>query len=425
MPSILETLEQRGFLHACTDHEGLRKRTEEKSVTVYCGFDPTAESLTIGNMVALMGLLHFQRCGHRPLVLMGGATGMIGDPGGKSAERNLQSLAQVRHHLSMQRPQFERFLDFDGPRGAQIVNNHDWIAPISFIDFLRDVGKSFRIGEMLGKESVRARINSEVGISYTEFSYMLLQAYDFRHLYETEDCEVQCGGADQWGNITAGMEFIRKTIGKSAFGLTFPLITTATGEKLGKTAQGAVWLSAEKTPVYEFYQYWVRAEDRDAERFLKLFTLLDLDEIAAIVAEHATNPGARSAQKRLAWEVTCFVHGEEEARKARDASEALYGGSAVEKMTDEQLRGLFADAPSIEAKLDGEGTPLLDVLVDAGLAASKKEARKLLQQGGLYLNNEPVPEEKRTLTRADLASESMLILRAGKKRYCLVRDRGA
>jgi len=421
MSSLLQTLEDRGFLHDCTDIEGLRKLTGERSVTVYCGFDPTADSLTIGNLVALMGLLHFQRCGHRPLVLMGGATGMIGDPGGKSAERNLQTIEQVQYHMACQRPQFEKFLRFEGENAAKIVNNYDWTAPVSFIDFLRDVGKMFRIGEMLGKESVRARINSEAGISYTEFSYQLLQAFDFKHLYEAEGCEVQCGGADQWGNITAGMDYIRKTISKQAYGLTFPLITTASGEKLGKTAKGAVWLSPAKTPIYDFYQYWVRAEDRDAERFLKLFTLLDIEEIAAIMAEHQQAPEKRTAQKRLAWEVTRFVHSEEEARKAREASEALYSGNALANASDDQMRELFADAPSIEVSLDGDGADLLEVLVEAKLASSKKEARKLVQQAGLYLNNEVVPAEKRALTRDDLASESMMILRAGKKRYCLVR----
>jgi tyrosyl-tRNA synthetase len=420
MSTIVDILESRGFLNDCTDAQGLRERAAKETLSVYCGFDPTAESLHIGNMVAIMGLKHFQLAGHRPIVLMGGATGMIGDPSGKSAERNLQTDDQVRANLAAQRPQFGRFLRFDGPNAAKIVNNFDWFQSISFIDFLRDTGKSFRIGEMLGKESVRARLNSEAGISYTEFSYMLLQAHDFKHLFQAEGCRVQCGGADQWGNITAGMELIRKTLGEQAYGITFPLLTTATGQKLGKTEKGAVWLDAGRTSPYEFYQYWVRCEDADVERFLKMFTLLDLDRIAEIVAAHKQAPESRSGQKHLAWEVTRMVHGEAEAEKAKAASEALYGGG-LQNLTDQDLRQLFPDVPSVTVVLPEEGAPVADVLVEAGLAPSKKEARKLLQQGGLYLNNVQVEAERRVFTRADLASDTMMVLRAGKKRYCLVR----
>ncbi|MDK2971881.1 MAG: tyrosyl-tRNA synthetase [Candidatus Sumerlaeota bacterium] len=423
MPSIVEILESRGFLNDCTDAEGLKALAAKERLSVYCGFDPTADSLHIGNMVAIMGLKHFQLAGHRPLVLMGGATGMIGDPSGKSAERNLQTNEQVRANLAAQRPQFGRFLSFEGENAAKIVNNYDWFQSISFIDFLRDAGKSFRIGEMLGKESVRARLNSEAGLSYTEFSYMLLQAYDFSHLFEAEGCKVQCGGADQWGNITAGMDLIRKTRGEQAYGITFPLLTTATGQKLGKTEKGAVWLDAAKTSPFDFYQYWVRCEDADVERFLKMFTLLDLERIDAIVAEHRAAPESRSGQRQLAWEVTCMVHGEAEAAKARAASEALYGGG-LQNLSDDELAQLFPNVPSVTIEMPEDGAPVADVLVQAGLTPSKKEARKLLQQGGLYLNNVQVEPERRVFTKADLASDTMLVLRAGKKRYCLVKIAG-
>ncbi len=422
MTDIYQILSERGFVQDCTDTEGFRELTGRKSVRLYCGFDPTSDSLTIGNMVCLMAFMHFQRAGHRPVVVMGGATGMIGDPSGKSAERNLQTTEQVALNMAAQRRQFEHFLDFDGDAAAAIVDNMDWFREVGFIEFLRDTGKHFRIGEMLGKESVRARIDSDAGISFTEFSYMLLQAQDFRHLRETMDCEVQVGGADQWGNITAGIELIRRTLRKPAYGLTFPLITTSTGEKLGKTAEGAVYLSPAKTPVYEFYQYWIRVEDRDVDRFLKLFTLLPVAEIDDLVAAHAQSPDKRDAQKRLAFEVTAMVHGSEEARKARDAAEALFGGS-LKDLSDARLRELFPDVPSVaiaRGDLDA-GISTFDLFVTAKLSGSKSEARKTLAQGGFYINNEPVGADKRTVTAADLASDSMMILRAGKKRYCLVR----
>ncbi len=422
MSAIYDTLLERGFVQDCTDTEGFRELTGQKAIRVYCGFDPTSDSLTIGNMVCLMAFKHFQRAGHRPVVLMGGATGMIGDPSGKSAERNLQTAEQVDSNMAAQRKQFERFLDFEGDAAAGIVNNMDWFREVGFIEFLRDVGKHFRIGEMLGKESVRSRIDSEAGISYTEFSYMLLQAQDFRHLHEAMECEVQVGGADQWGNITAGIELIRRTLRKPAYGLTFPLITTATGEKLGKTAEGAVYLSAAKTPVYDFYQYWIRVEDRDVERFLKLFTLLPLTEVDDLVAAHAQSPDKRDAQKRLAFEVTAMVHGVEEARKARDAAAALFGG-LLRELSDEKLRELFPDVPSVSVSRSELETGLstFDLFVKAKLSGSRSEARKTLAQGGFYINNEPVAGDKRTVTSSDLASDTMMILRAGKKRYCLVK----
>ncbi|MDX1972165.1 MAG: tyrosine--tRNA ligase [Candidatus Sumerlaeia bacterium] len=422
--SLLSVLEERGFLSDCTNRVAVEELLKSGEQSIYCGFDPTANSLTIGNMVCLMALRHIQESGHKPIILMGGATGMIGDPSGKSKERNLQTTEMVASNMAGQRGQFLKFLRFEGPHAAEIVNNNDWCGTITMIDFLRDVGKFFRIGEMLGKESVRNRIQSEVGISYTEFSYMLLQSYDFLHLYKTRKCRLQCGGSDQWGNIVAGTELIRKSLGEDAFGFTFPLITTANGEKLGKTAEGAVWLSEEKTTPYEFYQYWVRADDRDVDRYLKLFTLLPVEKIRAIVEEHQRAPESRSGQKALAEEVTTLVHGAEEARKAREAATALFSDS-LSNLSDEKLLELFPDVPSVSASREvlesAEGFPLLDLVMQAGFATSKGEARKLVASSGVYLNNQAIAAEKRSLVPSDLASPSMAILRAGKKRYCIVK----
>ncbi|MCB2153280.1 tyrosine--tRNA ligase [bacterium] len=424
MADIYEILEQRGFIQDCTDVEAFRELTSKQSVSFYIGFDPTADSLHIGSMVPLMGMMHFQRQGHRPIAVIGGGTGMIGDPSGKSAERNLQTLDQIEENIAGQRKQFELFLDFSGKSGAKIVNNYDWLSELSFLDYLREVGKHFRIGEMLGKESVRARLNSDAGISYTEFSYMLLQAYDFRYLMEHENCCVQCGGGDQWGNITAGIELIRKTIGKPAFGLTFPLLTTATGQKFGKTEAGAVWLDKERTSSYDFFQYWVRADDRDVERYMKLFTLLDLEEIATVMIEHSSAPESRAAQKRLAFEVTRIVHGEDEAKKARDAAETLFGSSEeslaeqLSKLDNKEVQARFPDTPWLSfAATDLDEIATLRVFTEAGLVSSKKEADRLRKQGGLYLNEEPV--EKVKLSSADFPHR-INVLRVGKKKYGLV-----
>ncbi|MGF1573168.1 MAG: tyrosine--tRNA ligase [Sumerlaeia bacterium] len=422
--SLLQTLEKRGFLSDCTDRAELEKLFAQEPQSIYCGFDPTADSLTIGNMVCLMALRHIQDAGHKPIILMGGATGMIGDPSGKSKERNLQTTEDVQRNMNGQKKQFAKFMRFNGCQAAEIVNNNDWCGSITFIDFLRDVGTFFRIGEMLGKESVRARIQSETGISYTEFSYMLLQAYDFLYLHKAKSCKVQCGGSDQWGNIIAGTELIRKSTGGSAYGFTFHLITTASGEKLGKTAEGAVWLGEEKTSPYEFYQYWIRTDDRDVERYLKLFTLLDLPRIEEIITQHYAAPENRSAQKVLAEEVTTFIHGAEEATKAKNASAALFSDS-LSNLSDEKLKELFPDVPSItdeRSTLESEqGTSIIELLVKGGLAQSKGAARQLLSSSGVYLNNQALAADKRFLTPADLASPSMAVLRVGKKRFCLVK----
>ncbi len=423
MTPVIKTLKNRGLLQDCTE-PNLDEILSKRSVSVYAGFDPSAPMLHLGNLIPILLLKHFQLAGHRPIALVGGGTGMIGDPSGKRAERTLMTEEMVRANVQGIKKILEKYLDFEGENAAIVVNNGDWLGKIGFIEFLRDTGKYFRIGDMLGKESVRSRVNSEIGISFTEFSYMLLQAYDFKYLRENYDCVVQAGGSDQWGNITAGTELIRRTLGKEAYGVTAPLLTTAGGDKFGKSEQGAIWLDASATSPYDFYQYWIRQEDADVERFLKLFTFLPLEEVDAIVEEHGKDTSKRYGQKRLAYEMTRFIHGEEEATKARDASEALFSG-ALSDLSDERLRQLFPDVPSIEKSYSDleVGLPILDLLVEANLTPSKKEAKRLLAQGGLYLNQSDtaVSAETRNLTPAELASETMLILRAGKKKYCLIQ----
>jgi tyrosyl-tRNA synthetase len=422
MQNIVHLLRERLLLQDLTDPT-FEAKCAERPYTVYIGFDPTADSLHIGHMVSIMILKHFQMAGHRPIALVGGGTGMIGDPSGKSVERNLLSAEQIRLNMEGIRRNLECFLDF-GPGGALLLNNADWLGRFSFLDFLRDIGKHFRVNEMLTKDSVKRRLEAENGLSYTEFSYSLLQATDFRHLYEHHQCEVQAGGSDQWGNIVAGTELIRRTLGGHGFGITTPLLTDAQGRKMGKSEGGAVWLDGNKLSPYEFYQFWVRQEDAVVERFLKMMTLVPLPEISTIMARHEQNAAERFAQKRLALEVTALVHGMDEAVKAQQASEALFGGE-LRDMKDAELRALFTEVPSIavpRAELEA-GLNVPDLLVRANLAPSKKEAKRLLEQGGVYLNNAAlaVPAEQRALGVNDLASETMLILRAGKKKYCLVQ----
>lgn len=423
MSNVLQTLRERGLLNDLTD-PALEEILQKKQVTLYVGFDPTSDSLHIGNMVGILILRHFQLAGHRPIALVGGATGMIGDPSGKSDERNLQTAEQVAHNIAGIQKDLARILEFDGPNAAQLLNNGDWLGKFSFIDFLRDVGKNFRVGEMLGKESVRARLDSESGMSFTEFSYSLLQAYDFKHLYENHDCILQSGGSDQWGNIVSGIDLIRRSLGKQAYGMTTPLLVDSQGKKMGKSAGGAIFLNPEKVSVYDFYQFWVRQDDRDVERFLKMMTFLPLETIASVIAEHGKDPAQRVAQKRLALEVTTLVHGAEEAAKAATAASALFGG-ALSGKSDAELQAIFNDAPSVEiprGELEA-GLAIADALVTAKLVGSKKDAKRVLSQNGVYLNNgdTPWPAEERVLTPSHLASESMLILRTGKKNYCLVR----
>jgi tyrosyl-tRNA synthetase len=419
--SILNDLNERGFIAATTD-EALDEHLETGSRTIYIGFDPTADSLHLGHLVPIMVLAHLQRAGHKVLMVVGGATGMIGDPSGKSDERNLLTAEQIDHNVAAVREQLARFVSFEGDCPAEIVNNHDWIGPMSFIDWLREVGKFFTINYMVAKESVKQRMASEVGISYTEFSYMTLQAYDFLHLFREKGCTIQGGGNDQWGNITAGTDLIRKAQpGAKVFGVTFPLLTTSRGEKFGKTAGNAVWLDAERTSPYQLYQYWVRSEDADVEKFLKLFTFLSLDEIAAIMAEHNESPERRAAQKALAEHATRLIHGEDGLAKAVAASGALFGGD-LSALGAGELKDIFADVPSttMERSRLAEGLGVLDLFAETGLAKSKGEARKKIAQGGVYINNERISDVDATIDSAGLLADELLVLRMGKKQYHLV-----
>ncbi len=422
MEDVIDVLEKRGFVGQMTD-PALQEICKTKMVTYYVGFDPTANSLHIGNLKQIMMMSQLQRHGHRPIALAGGGTGMIGDPSGKSKERVLLSKEILQENLVGIKGQLMRFLDFDsGENSAVIVNNADWLEKFCLIDFLRDVGKYFRVGEMLGKESVRLRINSEEGMSFTEFCYQLLQAYDFLHLFDQFGCTLQMGGSDQWGNITAGIELIRKLRQSSAYGLTSPLVVTASGQKFGKTEAGAIWLDAERTSPYEFYQYWVRADDRDVVSWLKTFTYLSFEEIGELARTMEERPEERAAQKKLAFEVTALVHGKDEAQKAIRASRVLFG-EEIRDLSDKDLSAIFADVPSAEISKDriSGGIGILDLLVESGMVKSKSEAKRLVKQGGAYINNLRIEGEEKTVTTSDLASETMLVLRSGKKKYLLVK----
>ncbi|MDQ7822438.1 MAG: tyrosine--tRNA ligase [Candidatus Eremiobacteraeota bacterium] len=422
MEHIIEELRWRGFIEQVSSEELERLLASEK-LTCYAGFDPSASSLHVGNLLVIMILSHFQRHGHRPIALIGGATGMIGDPSGKSKERNLLTEEDVAQNASCIKGQLARFIEFgSGGRDALLVNNGDWLIPYRFIHFLRDIGKHFRIGDMLAKESVRNRMDREEGISYTEFSYMIMQAYDFLHLFDSHGCLLQVGGNDQWGNITAGIELIRRLRAAQAYGLTAPLMTTSTGQKLGKTEEGSVWLDPSRTSPYQFYQYWVRCDDRDVIKYLSLFTYLGREEIASMAESLRDNPEKREAQKRLAFEVTSLVHSPGDAQKALQASQVLYG-EEIRGLSDRDLEDIFSEVPSTLKNLAGleAGIKLVELLCDTGLTPSKGAARKLISQGGAYLNNRREDSVDRLIDTRDLASEHTMVLRSGKKNYHLVR----
>jgi len=420
--TLLEELHWRGLVADCTDLPALTKRLSEGPVTLYCGFDPTGDSLHVGHLVPQLLLRRFQLAGHHPISLAGGATGMIGDPGGKSAERNLLTREQLAYNVGRIKLQLERLLDFQAPQNpARLVDNAEWTAPISFLDFLRDVGKHFSLSSMLAKDSVRSRLESESGISYTEFSYQLLQAYDFTHLRSTLGCELQIGGTEQWGNITAGTDLIRKKLGLSAWGLTFPLITKADGTKFGKTEGGAVWLDPKKTSPYRFYQFFVNTEDSMVVGYLKKFTLLSRERIEALETLHQANPGGREAHKALAREVTTLVHGEAACADAVRASELMFGGG-IEGISEELFRDVVGEVPSkpiANAQIVG-GFPLTEALVLAGLAPSKGQARKDIEGGGIYVNSIRTTEVARSLTSTDLLFGSFILLRKGKRTYTVL-----
>ena len=423
MTSFLDELQWRGLLHQTAGH-GVEEHLQSPGRIGYCGFDPTRDSLTIGNFVAIKMLMHWQRAGHRPIVLMGGGTGLIGDPSGKDAERQLLSPGQVEENIQGQRRVFERLLDFDGPHGAVIVNNYDWLGGIGYIQMLRDVGKHFSVNAMIQRDSVRDRLqNREQGISYTEFSYVLLQAYDFLHLRRSMDCTVQVAGSDQYGNIVAGMDLIRRELGTDspAYGVTNPLVTRADGAKIGKTAEGAVWLTADRTSAYRFYQFWINTEDADVIRFLQWFTFLDREAIQALETEQQDAPHLRPAQRALAREMTALIHGHGAVEGVELASQALFGKTDVRTLALDLLNEVFADVPSSRhdsARL-GEVT-LMELLVDTGLAQSRREAREFLGNGAVTLNGQRVAED-RPLTGEDLLHGEMILLRRGKKLWHATR----
>jgi tyrosyl-tRNA synthetase len=422
--SIYEELQWRGLVADCTDVEGLQKRMAEKPITLYCGFDPTADSLHVGSVVPLLTLRRFQVAGHHPIAVAGGATGSIGDPSGKTAERQLQTRELLSANLAGIRPQLARLLDFDiKTNPAQLVDNADWTAQVTFLEFLRDIGKHFTVNQMVAKESVRARMEDrEVGISYTEFSYMLLQAFDFYHLCKDVDCELQIGGSDQWGNITAGIDLLRKKLGRYGYGLTLPLVTKADGTKFGKTESGTIWLDAKRTSVYRFYQFWVNTDDRDVVKYLKFFTFFTKDEIEALEKQHTENPGARSAHRVLAKAITELIHGEAATQEAMRASEILFGGG-VEGISEATFQDIVGEVPTKElekAKLEGTGVTLVDLVVLSGLCPSKGQGRKDIEGGGIYINNVREANFQRTITTGDLLFGKHLLLRKGKRNYLAV-----
>ena len=425
---FIEELTWRGMIH--TVMPGTDELLKQGMTTAYLGIDPTADSLHIGHLCGVMMLRHFQRCGHKPLALIGGATGMIGDPSGKSAERNLLDEKTLRHNQEAIKKQLSRFLDFDSdaPNKAELVNNYDWTKDITFLEFARDIGKHITVNYMMAKDSVQKRLNGEArdGLSFTEFTYQLLQGFDFYTLYKDKGCKLQLGGSDQWGNITTGTELIRRKLGGEAYALTCPLITKPDGTKFGKTESGNVWLDANYTSPYKFYQFWLNVSDAEAEKYLKIFTSLTKEDIEALVAEHSEDPGKRPMQKRLAKEVTEMVHGEEEYQKALEASGILFSNQAAEALKNldektfleimEGVPGAEIDKAEFEA-----GIPLLELIaVKSNMFPSKGEARKMVQQGGVSVNKNKVNDPNMTLTATDLLNGKYILLQKGKKNYYLI-----
>ena len=417
--NIVEDLQWRGLIADCTDTDGLLKRLQQGPLTLYAGFDPTADSLHVGNLVPLLALRRFQLFGHHPIALAGGATGLVGDPSGKSAERNLLTPEVLSGNIAKVRTQLRALLDFDNKTNpARLLDNATWTAPVSYLDFLRDVGKHFTINMMVAKESVRARMEDrEAGISYTEFSYMLLQAFDFYHLRKEYNCELQVGGSDQWGNITAGIDLCRKKLGLGVFGLTHPLITTADGAKFGKTEAGAIYVDPARTSVYKFYQFWIRTDDRDVVRYLKYFTFLSKDEIAHLEQLHTEKPEAREAHKALAKSVTDLIHGPAATQDAIRASEILFGGG-VEGIGESTFNDVVGEVPS--RTIQGSEWPLVEILVQSGLCPSKGQARKDLEGGGIYLNNIRESNPQRVVSSKDFLFGKHLLLRKGKRNYVVL-----
>ena len=424
MQDIISDLRWRGLIHQTTDDDHIAEWLNKQPRTLYAGFDPTAESLHVGSLMPVLLLRRFQQAGHRPIAVVGGSTGMIGDPSGKSAERNLLDTDTLQRNLDGIESQLRKFLDFDcGDRSAVLLNNYDWTRPFSYLEFLRDVGKNFPVNVMMAKDSVKARLEGEAGLSYTEFSYMLLQAYDFVHLYREYGCELQVGGSDQWGNITAGIDLGRRMGSSQLFGLTCPLLTKSDGSKMGKTESGAIWLSADRTSPYTFYQYWVNVEDEDAGKCLRFLTDLPQEEIESLDASRETEPHQRASQKRLAEALTQLIHGERGLATAQKATDIFFGAE-IAGLSDADLGEVFQDVPSHElsrSALESEGLPLIDALSLVGLSSSKSEARRTIKDGGAYVNNRREADLDRKLVVADLTSETVIVLRSGKRKYGLLR----
>jgi len=420
--NLFEEYRWRGLLQDST--EGVEEYLQNNLVTAYIGFDPTASSLHIGSLVPIMGLARLQKFGHHPIAVAGGGTGLVGDPSGRTLERQLLSKDKIEDNVEAIKLQLSHFLDFEVKSNpAILLNNADWLTKISFTDFMRDVGKHFTVNYMLAKESVKRRLESEEGISFTEFSYLLLQSYDFLVMFEKYGCRLQMGGGDQWGNIVSGIDLIRRIKGEKAYGIVYPLVTSETGVKFGKSEAGAIWLDKNQTSPYRFYQYWYNTDDRDVMKYLKYFTWLNKSEIMEMEDSLKTKPEAREAQKRLAEEVTRQVHGETELDNARKASQALFGGD-ISGIPAAVLTDIFADVPSTEMDdnvFSGEGMPLPDLLVKAGAAPSKGEARRLVKGGGLYLNNARITVSEITIRLNDFIEGKILIIRKGKKSYNLVK----
>jgi tyrosyl-tRNA synthetase len=422
--SIYAELEWRGLVADCTDAVELQRLLAAGPIVLYAGFDPTADSLHVGNLVPLLALRRFQLLGHHPIAVAGGATGLVGDPSGRAAERQLLTREVLEFNITSVKEQMRRLLDFDcATNPARLVDNADWTAPVSFLDFLREVGKHFSVNQMIAKESVRARMDDrESGISYTEFSYMLLQAFDFYHLHQQYNCQLQIGGSDQWGNITAGIELTRKKAARPVFGLTLPLILNSDGSKFGKTAAGAVWVDAKKTSVYRFYQFWIRTDDRDVLRYLNFFTFLGREEIQALSEQHSARPESRAAHKKLAEAMTDLVHGKSATAEAVRASDILFGGEldGIAESTFNEIVGEVPTRQMPRTLLEGAGTPLVEVLVASGLSASKGQARKDIEGGGVYVNNIRQANTLSAVTANDLLFGKHLLLRKGKRNYAVI-----
>ncbi len=421
--NVLDELEWRGMVYDVT--EGTRETFARERVTAYVGFDPTASSLHVGSLLPIMALARLQRAGHSPIALVGGGTGLIGDPSGKSQERTLLSIEDVDTNVRGMRSQLERFLDFDAqPNAARMVNNADWLRPLTLLEFLRDTGKHFTVNYMLAKESVKRRLGGDEGISFTEFSYLLLQSYDYLVLHERFGCTLQMGGSDQWGNITAGCDLIRRVVGGKAHGLVLPLVTTSAGTKFGKTEAGTVWLAPERTSPFRFYQFWLNTDDRDVARYLKFFTWLDRATIEELERAVVEAPEARAAQRTLAREVTRMVHGDGELERAERASAVLFGGSLRDAEPDDLLL-VFADVPSkTTAKSTFVSSTVAHAVFEAGLAGSKGEAARLVKQGGVYLNGERVTDDRRLMTMADTLGGTLVVWQKGQRERRLVRIEG-